>query len=172
MGVGIQQCPMPYCLGTVKNKVRHLSQVHHITDKAQIRAMLMGTDAPKSVVRPKTEKRCPMCHKNFKRLDSHLVHKHHFKRGSTRFRGLLQSLEADVPSQQDRNISSKDGASKVKTSGARELIDLYKLHFTETSVLSGSSIEISTRLLADRIKYSFKEGHKDALTGKSLWKPS
>ena len=164
----VQRCPMPYCLATVKNMARHLSQVHKITDKSQIQALLMGTDAPKPVVRPKSEKRCPICHSNFKRLDSHLVHKHKFKRGSIRFRELLQSSEADEPSEPDKNVSDVDEASKVKTSGVRELIDLFKIHLTDTSVLSGSSIEVSTRLLADLIKYYFKEGQEDALTGKSL----
>ena len=63
---------------------------------------------------------------------------------------------------------NEEGTPKPKTSGVKEFIELYKLHLTETSVLSGSSNEISTRLLADLNFFFFFKGEpEDALTGKS-----
>ena len=91
---------MVACHAEVKNLSRHLGQVHNLHGgeremylSAQ-RQLPRGRPDPteKPVDPKKINKQCSLCSKSFKRVDAHLVSMHGLKRGSNKYKAILETV--------------------------------------------------------------------------------
>ncbi|KAK8373584.1 hypothetical protein O3P69_014979 [Scylla paramamosain] len=166
-GRKIVSCPMPFCIGKVKNMTRHLCQVHGVVNAVQQRNLMKKTTTPKadSSPRRKSLHRCSVCDKVLSRIDSHLVSKHGLKRGTARFKELLSASILTKGDQEEEPLDAQDPDLGKKV--FKVFLERYKRYLQNTSALSHNSFELSVRIISDVIKYSFKV-QKDSFQEKAL----
>ncbi|KAK8372909.1 hypothetical protein O3P69_012648 [Scylla paramamosain] len=168
-GRKIVSCPMPFCIGKVKDMTRHLCQVHGVVSAVEQRNLMKktGVTTPKadSTPRRKSLHRCSVCDNVLSRIDSHLVSKHGLKRGTVRFKELLSASMLTKGDQEEEPLDAQDPDLGKKL--FKVFLERYKRCLQNTSALSHNSIELSVRIISDVIKYSFKV-QKDSFQEKAL----
>ena len=104
-----RKCPAPWCVAKIQNVHRHLAVAHRFTSLEQRQTVLDAyrqevAQIPRKHQKPSSSKsssasylrRCSVCDKTFRRLDSHLAHVHSLKRGSPRFKQQLSAVSPTV----------------------------------------------------------------------------